>query len=86
MDEEDVEICMFSLVILLTLQQREYQRRRRFWVHPYLQRRFVRGRYYADVSALIILQEHYYMKINCRPLVPRHGSISGNLSRKFPYE
>lgn len=59
MEEEDLEICMFLLVVLLAIQEKRSRRRRRFWIHPYLQKRFERGRYYADVSLLKILYKHY---------------------------
>lgn len=86
MDEEDVEICMFLLVILLALQEKRSRRRRRYWVHPYLQKRFEHGRYYADVSLLIILHKYIRKLMMGRPSVSRHGSIPGNISRKFSYE
>lgn len=48
MDNDEEQLCL--LLLLLLLLKKNIRSRRRFWVHPYLQRRPDLGRYFADVN------------------------------------
>lgn len=68
---DDVEVAVFGVTMLLSMAYlllKNRNKRRRYWVRPYLWNRRESGRYYVDVSSIIMFSPPWHFKITITPL------------------